>query len=168
MKKHSRKIIIVMLFGLFFMTACPEKKYPVAPEPTPVLTLTEATGTAQFSPRAGHTSVVYNNEMWVIGGTSNGTSGLNDIWYSMDGANWLTTTAGAGFTGRWGHTSVVYNNAMWVIEGYNGSTYYSDIWSSSDGANWTGYTITAAFSARAYHTSLVYNNEMWVIGGAYN
>jgi hypothetical protein len=132
-------------------------------ESTDGVNWTYVTGTAAFSPRAGHTSVVYNNEMWVIGGSSGGYD--NDVWYSTNGSIWTEATGNAAFSPRTGHTSVVYNNEMWVIAGadFNGDT--NDVWYSSDGINWTCTTGSAAFSSREYHTSVVYNNEMWVIGG---
>jgi hypothetical protein len=47
---------------------------------------TQVTAAAPWSPRHA-TAVVFNGQMWVLGGARNG-SGLNDVW-SMSGA---TTT----------------------------------------------------------------------------
>jgi len=132
-----------------------------------------AAGNAAFTPRTGHTSVVFNNQMWVIGGTTGG----NDTWYSIDGINWTCATNNAAFSKRAYHTSLVYSlgttNYMWVIGGtnlnnnnnvdYNGNT--NDVWYSADGINWTCATGAAAFSPRYQHTSVVYNGYMWVIAG---
>src|ERR1035437_1581634 len=43
---------------------------------------TQATAAAQFSPRDGHTSVVYNNQMWVIAGYIN-PGYVSDVWHSQ-------------------------------------------------------------------------------------
>jgi len=120
----------------------------------------EATGNAAFGQRDSHTSLVYNNAIWVIGGYD-GSNLRNDVWYSTDGANWVTATGDAAFSARYGHTSVVYNNEMWVIAG----TLMNDVWYSSDGANWTEATGNADFQGRQNHVSMVYCNKMWVIGG---
>lgn len=90
------------------------------------ITWTQETANAAFGLRAAHTSVVYNNKMWVIGGM-NGTSYKDDIWSSSDGVTWTQVTAAAGFSPRENHTSVVFNDKMWVIAGFNNS-YLHDVW----------------------------------------
>jgi prepilin-type N-terminal cleavage/methylation domain-containing protein len=123
------------------------------------VTWTNATWTA-FSTggRGYHTSLVYDNRMWVIGGGN-----TNEVWNSTDGANWTkVNTASPMWSGRDCHTSLVYDMKMWVIGGTNGG---SEVWYSNNGINWTQATANANWSARSNHTSLVYNNKMWLIGG---
>jgi hypothetical protein len=51
-------------------------------------TWTQATAAANWTARANHTSVVYNNKMWVLGGRA----GLakNDVWYSnLTSSGWV-------------------------------------------------------------------------------
>lgn len=124
---------------------------------------TLAANPAAFTGRYGHTSVVFNNKIWVIGGEAAGF--YNDVWNSSDGVSWTCAANSAGFTQRAGHTSVVFNNKIWVIGGgtWGGGT--SDVWSSSDGIIWTQVTASAGFLGRQWHTSVVFNNKMWVIGG---
>jgi len=125
---------------------------------------TEVTSNAAWSPRDFHTSVAFNNEMWVIAGNTY-SNYMNDVWYSSDGVNWGCTTTAANFTARAWQSSVVYNNEMWVIAGVSGGAYLNDVWYSSDGVNWQRATLGAQFSIRAGLGSVVFNNEMWVIGG---
>jgi leucine-zipper-like transcriptional regulator 1 len=126
----------------------------------------QATGSAAFPPRIGHSSVVFDNRIWVIGG-SDSTVLKNDVWYSTDGTNWKQATGSAAFSPRERHSSIVYDNKMWVIGGYDGH-YRNDTWYSTDGITWTEATTTANFPARNAQTSVVYNNKMWVIGGFYH
>jgi leucine-zipper-like transcriptional regulator 1 len=128
-----------------------------------------------FPARSEHTSVVFNNTMWVIGGfNSTGSDFLNDVWASTDGASWYEATAGAAFSARQGHASVVFNNAMWVIGGQSNSSYLNDVWTSTNGVNWTQVLAYSAggsatqFTPRNDFTSFVYNNAMWVVGGFAN
>jgi len=123
---------------------------------------TQATGAAAFSARIYHTSVVFDNKMWVIGG--NDDARKNDVWYSSNGVTWTQATGAAAFSARIYHTSVVFDNKIWVIGGYDGAG-KNDVWYSSDGVTWTQATSAAAFSARYWHTSVVFDNKMWVIGG---
>jgi len=140
----------------------------------------QATAGAAFPLRSKHTSLVFNDKMWVIGGEGgvpyNPPQSLADVWQSSNGVDWTQTTDNAfpGFiSGRWGHSSVVYDNKMWVIGGaWNFPRYGSssrnllnDVWSSSDGTSWTCVTPATSFPPRCGHTSLVYDGKMWVLGG---
>ena len=88
---------------------------------------TEATSAAPWAGRDNFTSLVYNNEMWIMGG-SNASGNLNDVWYSSNGVNWTEATSAAPWAARFGATSLVYNNEMWIMGGSNGSTFYNDVW----------------------------------------
>ena len=87
----------------------------------------------------------------------------NDVWYSIDGNNWVQATDDAVWSARDTHTSLVYDNKMWVLGGYDGSNDKNDVWYSSNGINWMQATASAAWH-RSSHTSLVYDNKMWVLG----
>jgi hypothetical protein len=121
---------------------------------------------SKLSPRYNHSSVVFNNKMWILGGT--GAFYFNDVLSSDNGGDW-EIVSGLNITpwsGRYGHTSVVFDNKIWVIGGYDGSwPYKNDVWYSSDGINWTLATDTAFWSGRYGHTSVVFDNKIWVIGG---
>lgn len=129
--------------------------------------------TTPYTARQNHTSLVYNNKIWIIGGR-NGGGGLNDVWSSPDGANWTQVLAPSGgsptqFTPRYGHASVVFNNLMWVIGGFDGA-FDNDVWSSPDGITWTqvlanGAASPTQFSGRPGLSALAYNNALWVIAG---
>ncbi len=126
---------------------------------------TQATGAADFSARMDHSSVVFNNKMWVIGGVDAG--GLkNDVWSSADGITWAEETAAAAFSPRLWHRSIVYGSKMWVIGGRNDvDDTMNDAWYSSDGVNWSRATSAAGFCPRDGHALFVHDNRMWVIGG---
>jgi hypothetical protein len=116
--------------------------------------------------RAYHSSVVFNNKMWILGGT--GAFNFNDVLSSDNGGDW-EIVSGLNITpwsGRYGHTSVVFDNKIWVIGGYDGGwPPRNDVWYSSDGINWTLATDNAPWSGRWEHTSVVFDNKIWVIGG---
>ncbi|MBE8190524.1 MAG: hypothetical protein HAW58_06740 [Candidatus Thioglobus sp.] len=121
----------------------------------------------EWAGRLDHTSVIFDNKMWVLGGRDN--SRFNDVWSSSDGITWTQVTASAAWPKRNSHTSVVFNNKMWVIGGAGGTgagDTRNDVWSSSDGINWDQATANASWSARFEHTSLVFDNKIWVIGGS--
>ena len=127
----------------------------------------QATSAAAFSARRGHTSVVYDDRMWVIGGEYGVCAVKNDVWHSTDGVNWAQAAETAEFGERYLHTSVVYDNKIWTIGGTKTGGYRNDVWYSINGATWTQATEAAEFTSRGMHASVVYNNKMWVIGGDY-
>ena len=123
----------------------------------------QVTASAGWSARFMHSSVVFDNKIWVLGGA--GGPYVNDVWYSTDGTNWTQATASAAWSVRRGHSSVVFDNKIWVLGGQNGVTLTNDVWYSSNGVTWTQATASAAWSARSYHSSVVYDSKMWVLGG---
>ena len=92
-----------------------------------------STTTSFTNVRQGHTSVVHNGHLYVIGGhdQSSGSSVfLNDVQYapiSADGTvgSWSTTISFA--TARHAHTSVVYNEYLYLIGGYDESSRFNDV-----------------------------------------
>ena len=133
------------------------------------INLVNQNGATKFSPRTDHSSVIFDDKIWVIGGLGTGSGFKNDVWYSSDGLNWTEATVSANFSPRKKHTSVVYDNNIWVVAGYDGSPkpndYKNDVWYSSDGVSWFQATSSANFSSRQMHTSTVFDNRKWVIGG---
>ena len=107
----------------------------------------------KWTKRSGHTSVVFDSKIWVLGGYD-GTDELNDVWSSTDGKTWTESTpsgsapkdtdgtdgsAANWWTARSDHTSVVFDRKIWVLGGEDGSA-RNDVWSSPDGSNWTEST----------------------------
>lgn len=130
-----------------------------------------------FSARYGHTSVVFNGDMWVIGGIDDPGTVLNDVWSSSDGSTWSCAQSNAAFGTRQYHASVVFDNMIWVIGGKSGtasSTALSSIYYSADGIQWAEaelpYTFDS-FPARFGHTAVVHDpgdgngERIYIIGG---
>ena len=149
----------------------------------------------KWSARWGHTSVVFQGKIWVMGGRDK--KYLNDVWSSADGANWTESTppgdatkdtdggdgkAANWWTARRTHTSVVFKDKIWVLGGRDSTGTLNDVWSSADGSTWTESTppgnarkITSGtgknwWGARFAHTSVVFppdrtGKRIWVMGG---
>lgn len=93
---------------------------------------TQVTSSAAFGVRYLHASVVYDDKMWVIGGSNNSDSYYNDAWYSSDGSDWIAATQNAGFSPREGLNAVIFNNAICITAGAIEASglYYNDVWKS--------------------------------------
>ncbi len=127
----------------------------------------EATSKGAFSGRIDHTSVVFDEKMWVIGGFD-GSSYRNDVWYSEDGILWEQATEMAAFSPRKEHGSVVFDNKLWVIGGSveGNPTRTNDVWYSEDGVSWTLANANADFPEVSGHSTIVFNNKIWLLGGS--
>ena len=127
-----------------------------------------ATPHAQWSGRYYQTSVVFNNEIWVMGGSDNAVTFFNDVWKSPDGAAWTRSTADAEWSDRMGHASVVFDGRIWVLGGYDPTSgYLNDVWFSTNGSNWTCATPSAEWPARAWAGVGAMQGKLWVCGGEY-
>ena len=65
-------------------------------------------------------ATVYNNSIWVMGG-SDGSFRHNDVWYSPDGTAWnQVTTPGRKWSARERLAATTLNGRIWVMGGYDG------------------------------------------------
>jgi len=119
-----------------------------------------------------HTSLVYNDNIWIIGGRSLGILEAGDnVYKSSDGMTWEEVTTGAGFPERSHHASVVFDGKMWVIGGSSDGLFedLSDVWSSGDGITWVNAGATG-LPQMMDHSAVVFDNKIWVMhqSGIYN
>ncbi len=133
--------------------------------------------------RYGHTTVVSNGYLYVMGG-QNGNTVLNDVQYAKFGSSgalasdagcgtvWCTTTS---FTnGRVGSRGFSYNGYIYVTGGYDAS-WYNDVQYAKPGpagaleANagcGTVWCTTSAFATnRSDHMIAVHNGAVYLFGG---
>lgn len=124
--------------------------------------------------RAGHSSVVYNGYLYVIGGSSGPGFYYNDVQYAKinaDGSLGPFALTSAFTNARMSHTSVAYNGYLYVIGGGEpGGPYYNDVQYAEinpDGSLNAFATSPNTFTdARMNHTSVVCNGYVYVIGGS--
>ncbi len=134
----------------------------------------QASTGASFESRGDHSSVVFDNKIWVIGGTNGDVANdydFNDVWYSENGTEWVCATTNAAFGKRHNHGSVVFDNKIWVIGGRKKTAgswqewpLLTDVWYSENGVNWTEATSDAAFGEANGASCFVFNDKMWVLG----
>lgn len=139
---------------------------------------------AAFAPRDGAGALVYQDQMWLLGGWNPPDKTFfprgcnNEVWNSKNGADWNlvrpNTFIDSSFDSQqdWEgrHTAgyVVYQDKMWIIGGdANQGHYQFDVWNSSDGKSWNHVNKgkPVPWGPRVLHYTLVYKNKIWVIGG---
>ena len=85
------------------------------------------TGSAAWGARLFHTSVVYDDKIYLMGGW-NGASNFNDVWSSSDGATWNLVTSNAAWSARRYLRGVVYDNKIFVMGGKDDTSEFNDVW----------------------------------------
>lgn len=127
---------------------------------------------APWAARDGHTCVVLQGRLWILGGAeAGGQTHRNDIWFSPDGADWSQAVATAPWRARSHHASVAFKDRLWVMGGLSydevekRSIYLNDVWSSSNGVAWTMAKAVVPWSGRGHHTAVVFRDRIWLIGG---
>lgn len=120
--------------------------------------------------RSFFASTVYKGRMWVIGGTGRpeSTTETADVYYSINGTDWVKTADPAPFRARMGMGAADFDGKLWVIGGSyqdNGRQYPSEAWSTTDGVNWKLETDALPFARQDFATA-VCAGRLWVLGGA--
>ena len=131
---------------------------------------TNAEASNHWSTRHAHSSVVFDNKMWVLGGLALGDHNQNDVWDSTNGTDWTNAGASNHWSARKNHTSVVYEGKIWVFGGQDDMGTKKDVWYSTDGVTWSEESIPSSsrVSVRREHTSVVFDGKMWLLGGVDN
>jgi len=143
---------------------------------------------AGWDGRAGLSAVVFNDEIYVMGGSFNNDVAIipgeepeaperiyyNDVWKSVDGTHWDRVIEHAPWAPRAGGVAVVKDGYMYMIGGEDGFTcedsprcppYYNDVWRTQNGLDWELVNASCAWSARPGHQVVVAQNRFVLFGG---
>ncbi len=159
----------VALLALF-LTGADRARQSLLPAETPYRWVKIA-DQAAFAPRDGAGALVFDGQMWLLGGWNPADKGAfpqicaSDVWSSVDGATW-TRQPDAAWEGR--HTAgyVVHDGQMWVVGGDAIQGHYqNDVWRSADGRRWECVTRSAPWGPRVLHYVAAHDGRIWVLGG---
>ena len=124
-------------------------------------------GSAGWSARYGHNSVVMPDGSIVLMGGYDGVR-KNDTWRSTDkGATWSLINASSGWTAREMHNSVVTSDSSIVLMGgYIYGGYTNDTWrSTNNGTTWTRVNASSGWTARQSHSSVAMKDGSIILMG---
>ncbi|AQQ68958.1 hypothetical protein Mag101_15945 [Microbulbifer agarilyticus] len=122
---------------------------------------------AEFSARAFHKVVEYQNSLYLLGGEEGiGTGGAlwfkRDVWKSDDGVTWQRLVETAPFLGQ--GQAIVFDGKIWVI-GDGAFSGESKIYSSTDGLNWDQELAESPFESREGMAVYEWAGKLFVAGG---
>ena len=134
----------------------------------------KVTDKAGWQPRDSQGEVVFNNQLWLLGGWFNSFEAPpRDVWSSPDGKNWKLVTRQA----PWLHSdlpmTLVFKDKMWLMGGWHNGrlpshSASSEVWSSGDGARWERTQRFAGWTPRLAAGAVVFKDKMWILGGTEN
>lgn len=116
---------------------------------------------------AGSPGVVYQNKLYLIGGSRfNPNMRSNEVYFYDFGYEEKGWQKGgnAGFTPRMGHTCVVYNKEIWVLGGSDSRGATDSCW-IFDGAKWTESQNNKLPVKRCMASAMVVDNQIQLFGG---
>lgn len=90
-------------------------------------TWTQVTATSGFSIRGGHSSVSFNNLLWVMGGGNAAGTVNNEVWTSPDGLTWTQRTAAAWTAARLNFAAVTHNSTVYIFGGGTENTSFNNV-----------------------------------------
>jgi hypothetical protein len=126
------------------------------------ITWSEMQPKSVFPPRAWHSTVVFRDRIWVIGGRDS-TGYRNDVWSSDDGISWVQAMPATEFSPRSDQASFVYKDKIWMIGGRDRTGDLTEVWNSDDGSNWTQVAVPAVFERGNPVSAVTFDGRIWVI-----
>lgn len=177
--KISGRLIEILLASL-----CIFQPEPCVRAETNSYQWVKVTAQARFAPRDGAGSLVFKNQMWLLGGWNprdkNNFPRIcnNEVWKSVDGLLWESIKTNSfvhadfdavkDWEGR--HTAgyVIYKNKMWILGGDPIQGHYqSDVWNSTDGKKWNYVNLgqPVPWGPRVLQHTFIFRNKIWVMGG---
>lgn len=118
-----------------------------------------------WNARFDHAQVVFNGQIFILGGVTGAAVLLNDVWASVDGVRWTQIVTAAPWAARSRHTAVVVGTTLYILGGVTAAGVVNDVWSTPDGVNWTQVVGAAPWVARSSHATVAFNQGMFLMGG---
>ena len=147
--------------------------------------VTLVTAAAAWAARHSHSAAAFAGRMWIMGGAVGGSRVAEDVWSSLDGAEWTREAASAGVGARMGAVLVPLilpgegaNRHRLLLSGGmsqtgSGELFFGDVWGATwtedGGLAWEQLTKSPGFPARAYQAWSQANfggqPRVWISGG---
>ncbi len=117
-----------------------------------------------------HGSVVFENEMYIMGGGSKNwnipTTIYNDVWKTKNGVDWELVTDKAPWNPRIHLTISTFDNKIWLIDGTTAEeNLTNEVWFSEDGRNWTQQNSLTKFPLTHASTVFSHNGSLYLSAG---
>ncbi len=165
------KNIFAAAVVLFFVLSCNKPMAPSQPylsaaavvTPTPAAELWDEVKPADFvTPRSGHSSVFFQNKLFLIAGAGD-EGGLPSI-AAYDGIKWVSPSASAGPSGYEYSAAAVFGGEIALTGGRKNGAVSDSVYYSPDGVSWTVKT-NAGFGRVYGHCMETFLGRVFILGG---
>lgn len=78
------------------------------------------TSSAPWTVRASHSSVSFNDDIWVLNGYQDTGTMWHDIWSSSDGVSWACQGTSVPYPMSSNMGCVVFDDKIWLLSGRDG------------------------------------------------
>ena len=137
-------------------------------------------GDAPWTPRRHPSALVFNGQIWVIGGNlahqTDVNYGVLDIYSTEDyGDTWVQAVEEVpwgkpGGSASWEQfhpygVAAVFNDHLWFFTSLGGSGYTSGLWKSRDGITWNKTILSPAqdYQITSIVSMFSYKNRLWIM-----
>ncbi|MGD1818412.1 MAG: Kelch repeat-containing protein [Pleomorphochaeta sp.] len=178
----KNKIILFLVITLFLISCdgqfiIPFDEFTYA-EYDGSLETKELISDAPWSNREDFASVVFKDQIWVLGGYNRSQRGdedcyKEDIYKSSDGINWDLVSDSAPWKGKRGISAVATEDYICIFGGFTvdektgDRRYNNDLWYSEDGIKWEKAPTLGDIKphARSEYGMVYYDGNIYVFGG---
>ena len=125
------------------------------------------------SPRMFHTSSLYKESIYIVGGRESPTNALNQVYQLScgDQYSWKQIETQGSFPARWRHSASVINNSIYIFGGRSQDNVFNDCFKLNlETMEWTKVETSGNIPSPRYsHTSNVINStQLLIFGGISN
>ena len=143
-----------------------------------------STAESNWSARSAHSSVVFDNKIWVLGGEQIGTISVNDVYFAYATGDYLSASGSGSILGGERSTTIniklldddileltdetfdiIISNPLNATIDVSSNHNQATASILAETASWTKASENAAWPARWLHTSVVLDDKIWVLGG---
>ncbi len=117
---------------------------------------TQVTSDSGWEPRLEHTTFVFDDKLWVMGGNARfftNDKPLKDLWSSSDGKSWTKEKDDLNIDFP---EQVIFDNKIWLLDSDD------TVWYSTNGQDWQDQAQIQGFGLHEF-SSLVFQDKIWVI-----
>lgn len=115
-------------------------------------------------PLCRHSAVVYNEEIYIYGGTDGDYENSNLYRLNLETLVWSKYQGPS--PGVDSHSAIVHNDLMIIFGGYQGGSVVNNLYIQSlSNFIWVKKELILQPSPRANHRAVIHNGSMWIYGG---
>ena len=103
------------------------------------------------------------NGIFVMGGRDGGYP--RDVWFSLDGKNWLKQSDTSAWPGRYEHQVASHQGRLYLMGGYAPNINRKGVWSSADGSSWP-FESNQNWAERSQFQVVEYKDRLYAMGGS--